>query len=91
MAKMYSKDEETASTGGDLGLIDLKDEYLDPNILEAAANLTVGESAGPIPIVTGQAMIRLLEKHTTEALDKRSIRIGRANNWLDAGKFTSRC
>jgi foldase protein PrsA len=74
MAKTYSKDQETASTGGDLGLIDLKDEYLDPNILEAAANLTIGESAGPIPIDTGQAIIRLLEKHTTEALDKRSIR-----------------
>ena len=93
MAKTYSKDEETASTGGDLGLIDLKDEYLPIRILlEAAANLTIGESAGPIPVDTGQAIIRLLEKHTTEALDKRSIRdMARKQLALHAGKSTSRC
>ncbi|MFC5653364.1 peptidylprolyl isomerase [Paenibacillus solisilvae] len=74
MAKTYSRDEETAGDGGDLGLIDLKDEYVDPNVLQAAANLSIGESAGPIPVENGQAIIRLLEKHTTEALDERTIR-----------------
>ncbi|BBH23320.1 hypothetical protein Back11_46650 [Paenibacillus baekrokdamisoli] len=73
MAKTYSIDSDTADSGGDLGLLDLEDDYIDPKVLQAAKKLKIGESAGPITVENGQAVIRLLEERTTQELDEQSI------------------
>ncbi|QYR21640.1 peptidylprolyl isomerase [Paenibacillus sp. sptzw28] len=74
MAKTYSKDRDSADSGGDLGLIDENDPFISNEILSEAANLEIGETTGPIPVDGGQAIIRLLETHTTGKTDERLMR-----------------
>ncbi|QHW32124.1 hypothetical protein GZH47_15820 [Paenibacillus rhizovicinus] len=73
MAQTYSIDSDTASDGGDLGYVDADDPIMDPNLLEAAKKLNVGESTGPIQVEQGQAIIQLTEKKTEERLDQQQI------------------
>ena len=73
MAKTYSTDGDTADDGGDLGYIDADDPLADPDMLEAAKKLSVGETTGPITVDGGQAVIRLTEKQTEEQLDQQQM------------------
>ncbi|MBW7454390.1 peptidylprolyl isomerase [Paenibacillus sepulcri] len=74
MAKTYSIDTDTSDSGGDLGLIDEDDPFMDSGVLDEAAKLEVGEITGPIAVEKGQAVIQLTEKHTTEQLDEQTQR-----------------
>ncbi|WP_341280360.1 peptidyl-prolyl cis-trans isomerase [Paenibacillus sp. FSL H8-0537] len=65
-AAKYSIDAFTADAGGDLGLIDANDPFHERAILSAASKLDTGEIAGPISIAEGYAIIRLMERHTTD-------------------------
>ncbi|GGD99734.1 peptidylprolyl isomerase [Paenibacillus nasutitermitis] len=74
MAKTYSIDENTSESGGDLGLIDEADPFVDSEVLKSAAGLEVGEVAGPIELEEGQAVIQLTEKHTTRQIEGQTLR-----------------
>jgi len=74
MAKTYSIDENTSESGGDLGLIDEADPFVDSEVLKSAAKLEVGEVAGPIALDEGQAVIQLTEKRTTQQLEGQKLR-----------------
>ncbi|WP_219834763.1 peptidylprolyl isomerase [Paenibacillus sp. R14(2021)] len=74
MAKTYSIDANTASGGGDLGDVDADDPFLDPNVLQAATQLAVGDITGPIAVEKGQAIIRLTEKKTEGRMSQDQIR-----------------
>ncbi|GMK48391.1 peptidylprolyl isomerase [Paenibacillus glycanilyticus] len=68
LALEYSKDANTADTGGDLGLIDSDDPFYDADMLEEAGRLQTGESTGPIKVPEGYAVIRVLERQKTDGL-----------------------
>ncbi|MBW7477428.1 peptidyl-prolyl cis-trans isomerase [Paenibacillus oenotherae] len=74
LARTYSLDELTAYSGGDLGMIDGDDPFLDEAILDAASQLEPGAWSVPIKIDEGQAIIYLAEKRVTEQLDERRLR-----------------
>lgn len=73
LAKIYSIDEATADSGGDLGLIDADDPFLDEAILQAAGELEPGGWSTPIAIEEGQAILLLTEKRITEQMDERRL------------------
>lgn len=68
LALAYSKDANTAETGGDLGLIDSDDPFYDAGMLEEASRLQTGETTGPIQVKEGYAVIQLLERQKTDGL-----------------------
>jgi len=74
MARTYSKDEDTAESGGDLGVYDADDPFFEREVLEAAGELDVGDITGPVSVTGGQAVIRLLEKKETRQMDKEKQR-----------------
>ncbi|MBM7569292.1 peptidylprolyl isomerase [Paenibacillus sacheonensis] len=71
LARTYSDDEDTASSGGDLGYIDSDDPIVDQHMLEAAKRLGVGETTGPVEVDQGQAVLLLTGKKTDEQLDQQ--------------------
>ncbi|WP_168123484.1 peptidylprolyl isomerase [Paenibacillus sp. HB172176] len=62
LAGQYSQDEFTKDSGGDLGVIDAKDPFYDQGMLQTASAMTIGETAGPIAIDEGYAVILLADK-----------------------------
>lgn len=74
LASEYSKDEFTADNGGDLGLVDQNDPFLDPALLEAAGRLEIGSATGPLKVKEGYAVVRLLEKREATALSGDLLR-----------------
>ncbi|MBD2872639.1 peptidylprolyl isomerase [Paenibacillus arenilitoris] len=68
LARTYSIDAFTAESGGDLGLIDADDPFYDAEMLDTASRLQIAEMAGPIKVEDGFAIIRLVERQTTEGL-----------------------
>ncbi|WP_051250565.1 peptidylprolyl isomerase [Paenibacillus harenae] len=73
LARTYSMDSYTADTGGDLGLIDADDPFYDPEMLETASRLQIAETAGPIQVDGGYAIIRLVERQTTTGLSGQRL------------------
>lgn len=73
LAKSYSIDEYTASSGGDLGFIDVRDPFYDEELLDTASRLQVAEMAGPIEIEDGYVIIQLLERKQTTSLTGRRL------------------
>jgi len=59
MAKQYSEDKGTSSSGGDLGFIGSGD--LLPELLKAVKNMSPGDVKGPIKTKFGYQIIRLSE------------------------------
>ncbi|MGU3473777.1 peptidylprolyl isomerase [Paenibacillus sp. D51F] len=74
LAQRESLDEGTASSGGDLGLIDERDPFLDPGAAKAAAGLQPGDIAGPVEVAGGYAVIELLERITPPDPGKAAMR-----------------
>ena len=74
MARTYSIDRDTADDGGDLGLVDADDPFFESDVLSAAAELEIGEMAGPVPVQGGQAVIQLLEKQESGLLNTGQMR-----------------
>jgi len=73
LARLYSIDEFTSDSGGDLGFIDDDDPFYESEILETASRLQVAELAGPIQIENGYAVIQLVERQITTALTGRRL------------------
>lgn len=73
IAKIYSIDEATADGGGDLGMVDADDPFLDEKILQTADELEPGEWSNPVAIEEGHAILLLTEKRITEQLDERRL------------------
>lgn len=68
LAKAYSMDEFTRDTGGDLGFIEAEDPFYDGAMLAEAGLLSIGETAGPIALESGFAVIQLMGAKSTEVL-----------------------
>jgi foldase protein PrsA len=59
MAREKSVDEYSAANGGDMGWVEERDPHVPYVILDAAAELEVGEISGPIPLGATYAVIKL--------------------------------
>lgn len=68
LAQAYSLDEFTRHTGGDLGYIDAGDPFYDGAMLAEAGMIEIGETAGPIEMESGYAVIQLMGTKSTEGL-----------------------
>ncbi|PWV96015.1 foldase protein PrsA [Paenibacillus cellulosilyticus] len=62
LAQSESIDTFTADSGGDLGLIESDDPFIEQALLDTAEALEVGEIGGPIKTEGGYAVIRLDER-----------------------------
>lgn len=62
LAQSHSIDTFTADSGGDLGLIESDDPFIEAALLDMAEALEVGEIGGPIKTEGGYAVIRLDER-----------------------------
>lgn len=69
LAARYSEDEDSANSGGDLGMFYVKD--LIPEFATAIGNLEVGNVTGPIKTTLGFHIL-LLEERKSEGLEKGS-------------------
>ncbi|QAY67419.1 peptidylprolyl isomerase [Paenibacillus protaetiae] len=74
LAEEQSIDSFTAASGGDLGLIDAKDPFYQPDILDAASRLQTGEYAGPFEVDAGYAVVQLVERRLTKGQDMAEVR-----------------
>ncbi|GBF78024.1 hypothetical protein PA598K_06622 [Paenibacillus sp. 598K] len=74
LAANYSIDEFTADQGGDMGMIEMDDPFVEPQVLEAVADLAPGDLAGPLKVDAGYAVIRLAERRVNIQPDQRTIR-----------------
>lgn len=68
LAKAYSKDEFTANSGGDLGMIDADDPFYDESMLATALDMSIAEIAGPVELGEGFAILELIGRESTSAL-----------------------
>ncbi|MDQ6420702.1 peptidyl-prolyl cis-trans isomerase [Paenibacillus sp. LHD-117] len=68
LAKSYSLDEFTKESGGDLGFIEADDPFYDSGMLAEAGLLSIGETAGPIAMESGYAVIQLMGQKSTAGL-----------------------
>lgn len=73
LAQEYSMDEFTRETGGDLGFIAADDPFYDGAMLAEAGMLAIGETAGPIEMQLGYAVIELLGVKSTEGLSGQRL------------------
>jgi foldase protein PrsA len=62
LAQSHSIDAFTADNGGDLGLIESNDPFIEQALLDTAEALEVGEIGGPIKTEGGFAIVRLDER-----------------------------
>lgn len=74
LARRHSLDEATAELGGDLGVVEEGDPFLDPGAAAAAAELAEGELGGPTEVEGGFALVQLLERESPPALDEQVLR-----------------
>jgi foldase protein PrsA len=66
LARESSLDEYTKDAGGDLGYIEAEDPFYDSAVLAEAGTIAVGETAGPIEMESGFAVIELMGIKSTE-------------------------
>ncbi len=69
LARQYSEDEFTSSSGGDMGLVEAHDPFIEEKVLKAASSLQVGAVTGPIAVSQGFAVIQLQERQEETELD----------------------
>jgi foldase protein PrsA len=74
LARTYSIDSFTAEAGGDLGLIDANDPFYNRDLLDTASRLQIAETAGPIKVDGGFAVIRLIERQMTTTMTDRMLK-----------------
>jgi len=70
-AQKYSKDEPTASKGGELGWFQV-DQFQIPTFKSAVANLKPGEISEPVSTKFGYHLVQLEERREPRAIDLRS-------------------
>ncbi|MFC5530040.1 peptidyl-prolyl cis-trans isomerase [Cohnella yongneupensis] len=86
LAERYSLDEFTADTGGELGWVEDRDPFTDPEVLKNASEMEVGDITGPIETGNGYVIVALngrrqeqprgMEEIRTSA--RREIALGKA-------------
>ncbi|MFD0717154.1 peptidyl-prolyl cis-trans isomerase [Paenibacillus sp. GCM10027626] len=69
LAQTRSLDKDTAESGGDLGMIDSDDPFIDHEVLQAAGAMKAGDNVGPIAVEQGQAIIHLADRHEDRPID----------------------
>ncbi|MFS0725042.1 peptidyl-prolyl cis-trans isomerase [Paenibacillus sp. 1P07SE] len=74
LAANYSIDEFTSGLGGDMGMIEMDDPFIDPQVLEAVQPLDPGDITGPLQVDEGYAVIRLTERRVSTPPDEQTIR-----------------
>ncbi|WP_145415419.1 peptidyl-prolyl cis-trans isomerase [Paenibacillus xylanexedens] len=62
MARSESEDSYSRDAGGKLGWIDQNDPFQPKSILQQAANMSIGDIAGPVKVEDGYAIIKLNDK-----------------------------
>jgi len=62
MARSESEDSYSRDAGGKLGWIDQNDPFQPKSILQRAANMSIGDIAGPVKVEDGYAIIKLNDK-----------------------------
>ncbi|KAA8787381.1 foldase protein PrsA [Paenibacillus sp. 4624] len=62
MARSESEDSYSRDAGGKLGWIDQNDPFQPKSILQRAANMKIGDIAGPVKVENGYAIIKLNDK-----------------------------
>ncbi|RXZ79303.1 hypothetical protein EBB07_23630 [Paenibacillaceae bacterium] len=72
-AVKYSIDDFTAESGGDLGLIEADDPFVDAEVLDKAEELTVGDIFGPLRTESGYAVIQLNERRVSSHLSQAKL------------------
>lgn len=71
LAQRFSEDEYTADDGGELGLVDMQDPFIERAVLDTAGSLKVGGVAGPVAVKQGYAIIQLKERQQEMKLDEQ--------------------
>ncbi|WP_127534436.1 peptidylprolyl isomerase [Paenibacillus kobensis] len=74
LAAEYSIDAFTAGSGGDLGLIEEDDPFVEAAMLDTARSLSVGETTEPVETEGGYALIRLDERRVHDGLIGDALR-----------------
>lgn len=74
MAERLSIDDFSAEEGGNLGWIEATDPFVAPETLEAAGQMEVGDTAGPVLTNAGYAVIRLDGVREDRLRSEESIR-----------------
>lgn len=73
LAQEHSLDEYTKNAGGDLGYIEDEDPFYDGAVLAEAGRIAIGETAGPVEMESGFAIIQLMGTKSTEGLAGRLL------------------
>ncbi|SDS77372.1 foldase protein PrsA [Paenibacillaceae bacterium GAS479] len=74
LARDNSTHTETAELGGDLGVVEEGDPFLDPGAAEAAATLSPGEVSEPVEVEGGFALVQVLTREQPRWLDEELLR-----------------
>ncbi|WP_083938225.1 peptidylprolyl isomerase [Paenibacillus daejeonensis] len=74
LADNYSTDDFTSAQGGDMGMIEMDDPFIEEAVLDAVDELAVGDITGPLQVDAGFAIIRLAERRVNIQPDERTIR-----------------
>jgi len=75
LAEQYSTDVFSANQGGELGLTDVDDPFMDPVILASALRLEVGQMDGPIKLKQGYAVILLNGRTAARSMSDEESRM----------------
>ncbi len=88
LARTHSLDDFTADEGGELGWVENRDPFEDPELLLAADSMQVGEVTGPILTEKGYVIIQLNGRKVLDSKTNEEIR-SEAKRQLALGKAVS--
>ncbi len=71
LAERFSEDEYTANDGGEIGLVDRNDPFIERAVMEEVSRLHVGQIAGPVTVKKGYAIVQLQERQQEVELDEQ--------------------
>ncbi|CAI6085903.1 Foldase protein PrsA [Paenibacillus sp. JJ-100] len=72
-ARVESEDTYSRDAGGRLGWIEQNDPFLPQSILQLAANMQIGDIAGPVEVESGYAILRLNDKAERQELSAKEV------------------
>ncbi|MFB5269040.1 peptidylprolyl isomerase [Paenibacillus enshidis] len=74
LARSYSTDQFSRDNGGSLGWTDEDDPFLPVTVMETARSLNAGESAGPLQVPDGYAIVYVQDLRTEDSEPPQEIR-----------------
>ncbi|MBR2563186.1 MAG: peptidylprolyl isomerase [Paenibacillus sp.] len=72
-ARVESEDTYSRDAGGRLGWIEQNDPFLPQSILQLAANMQIGDIAGPVEVEDGYAILKLNDKAERQELSAKEV------------------